>query len=387
MRKLFALALAAVVLAACSTKQPVQNKDMQQLSFTTSQAAFMSAIACNEAKGDLAALESAIHQGLQDGLTVSQVKEALSQLYAYTGFPRSLNALGTLRNVVEQMKANGETVIEGDDASPLPDSYDALRQGTAVQTQLTGKPFNYDFAPSTDYYLKAHLFGDIFARDNLTYADRELVTVSALSGLVGVEPQLKAHIAGARNMGVTEEQLQDIVVALAANSLLQEAGRLAKAYNELSTSNSTTFSTLHGSADRESEANKELSTLNSPWPQGSPNTAYAQFFVGNSYLQPYFGGVANVTFEPSCRNNWHIHHGAVQVLICLSGKGWYQEWNQPAVPLTPGTVIAIPEGVKHWHGAAADSWMQHLAIHTQEQPGATNQWLEPVSDKQYGILQ
>ena len=118
-------------------------------------------------------------------------------------------------------------MLMGEDASPLSDDFDALKEGTRVQTQLTGKPFNYDFAPATDYYLKAHLFGDIFARDNLTYADRELVTVSALSGLQGVEPQLKAHIAGARNMGVTEKQLQGIVVALATNGLLSEADRLA----------------------------------------------------------------------------------------------------------------------------------------------------------------
>jgi len=329
---------------------------MNQLSFTTEQAACMSAIACNEAKGDLVALESAIHGGLETELTVSQIKEALSQLYAYTGFPRSLNALGTLQRVIGDRQAKGVKVIMGEDASPLSDDYDALKEGTRVQTQLTGKPFNYDFAPATDYYLKAHLFGDIFARDNLTYADRELVTVSALSGLEGVEPQLRAHIAGARNMGVTEEQLQGIVVALAANGLLDEAGRLA-------------------------------ALLETEWAQGKPNDAYAQYFVGQSYLQPYYGGVANVTFEPRCRNNWHVHHGAVQVLICVSGKGWYQEWNKPAVPLTSGTVIAIPEGVKHWHGAAADSWMQHLAIHTQEQPGATNEWLEPVSDKQYNNLQ
>lgn len=342
----------AVLLVSCSPKQQTETKDMNQLSFTTDQAAWMSAIACNEAKGDLVALESAIHNGLETELTVSQIKEALSQLYAYTGFPRSLNALGVLQKVVESRKSKDKRVIMGEDASALPDDYDALERGTAVQTQLTGKPFNYEFAPATDYYLKAHLFGDIFARDNLTYADRELVTVSALSGLEGVEPQLKAHIAGARNMGVTEEQLQGIVVALAANGLLNEAGRLA-------------------------------GLLETEWPQGKPNDAYAQYFVGQSYLQSYFGGVANVTFEPRCRNNWHVHHGAVQVLICVSGKGWYQEWNKPAVPLTPGTVIAIPEGVKHWHGAAADSWMQHLAIHTQEQPSASNEWLEPVSDEQY----
>ena len=351
MRRIMTLAL-AVLLVACSPKQQTDTRDMNQLSLTTEQAAWMSAIACDEAKGDLVALESAIHNGLEAELTVSQIKEALSQLYAYTGFPRSLNALGVLQRVIGDRQAKGVKVLMGEDASVLPDDYNALERGTAVQTQLVGKAFEYEFAPATDYYLKAHLFGDIFARDNLTYADRELVTVSALSGLEGVEPQLKAHIAGARNMGVSEEQLQGIVVALAANGLLNEAGRLA-------------------------------GLLETEWPQGKSNDTYAQYFTGQSYLQPYFGGVANVTFDPRCRNNWHVHHGAVQVLICVSGKGWYQEWGKPAVPLTPGTVIAIPEGVKHWHGASADSWMQHLAIHTQEQPGATNEWLEPVSDRQY----
>ena len=375
-RNLFTL-LAALTFAACNnpkTKMSKCENDKMVIDFTTEQAAYMSAIACNEAKGDLVSLESAIHNGLEAELTVSQIKEALSQLYAYTGFPRSLNALGVLKNVVESRKSKDKRVIMGKDANALPDDYNALERGTAVQTQLVGKAFEYEFAEATDYYLKAHLFGDIFARDNLTYADRELITVSALSGLEGVESQLKSHIAGARNMGVTEEQLQGIVVALAANGLLSEAGRLAKAYDELSTSNLPT------------SLNSQPSTLNLPWSQGKSNDAYAQYFVGQSYLQPYFGGVANVTFEPRCRNNWHVHHKAVQVLICVSGKGWYQEWNKPAVALTPGSVIAIPEGVKHWHGAAADSWMQHLAIHTQEQPCATNEWLEPVSDAQYNSL-
>ena len=377
-KKLFTFLLAVITFAACTNTNDKMSKcenEKLELSFSAEQAAWMSVIACDEAKGDLVALESAIHNGLEAELTVSQIKEALLQLYAYTGFPRSLNALGVLQRVIGDRQAKGVKVIMGEDASPLSDDYDALKEGTRVQTQLVGKAFEYEFAEATDYYLKAHLFGDIFARDNLTYADRELVTVSALSGLEGVEPQLKAHIAGARNMGVSEEQLQGIVVAFAANGLLNEAGRLAKAYDELSTSNLPT------------SLNSQPSTLNLPWPQGAPNSAYAQYFVGQSYLQPYFGGVANVTFEPRCRNNWHVHHGAVQVLICVSGKGWYQEWNKPAVPLTPGTVIAIPEGVKHWHGAAADSWMQHLAIHTQEQSGATNEWLEPVSDTQYNSLQ
>ena len=119
------------------------------------------------------------------------------------------------------------------------------------------------------------------------------------------------------------------------------------------------------------------------WPKGEPNDAYAQYFTGQSYLNPLPGGYANVTFEPGCRNNWHVHHGAVQVLICVSGRGWYQEWGKPAVQLVPGTIIEIPEGAKHWHGAAADSWMQHLTFHKDVQDGASNEWLEPVSDEQY----
>ena len=122
------------------------------------------------------------------------------------------------------------------------------------------------------------------------------------------------------------------------------------------------------------------------FPIGQPNDAYAQFFVGQSYLAPLAGGYANVTFEPGCRNNWHIHHKAVQVLICVAGRGWYQEWGKPAVPMVPGTVIAVPEGVKHWHGAAADSWFQHLTYHTEVREGSTNEWLEPVSDEVYDPL-
>ena len=108
----------------------------------------MSAIACNEAQGDLVSLESAIHNGLEADLTVSQIKEALSQLYAYTGFPRSLNALGVLQRVVGDREAKGVKVLAGNEASALPKDYDALKQGTEVQTQLTGQPFNYDFCPA-----------------------------------------------------------------------------------------------------------------------------------------------------------------------------------------------------------------------------------------------
>ena len=126
---------------------------------------------------------------------------------------------------------------------------------------------------------------------------------------------------------------------------------------------------------------------------GKPNDAFAQYFTGNSFLNPLTGSncslhVSNVTFEPSCRNNWHIHHAAKnggQLLICTAGEGWYQEEGKNAVSLTPGKVIMIPANVKHWHGAKKDSWFSHIAIAV---PGedCSNEWLEAVSDEEYAKL-
>lgn len=127
---------------------------------------------------------------------------------------------------------------------------------------------------------------------------------------------------------------------------------------------------------------------------GSPNDAYAQYFIGNSYLNPIGSAgpgsvfLANVTFEPGCRNNWHIHHassGGGQILVCTAGSGWYQEEGKEAQSLNPGDTVFIPANVKHWHGAKADSWFSHIAV---EVPGtdASNEWCEPVSDEEYSQL-
>ena len=127
---------------------------------------------------------------------------------------------------------------------------------------------------------------------------------------------------------------------------------------------------------------------------GAENTAFAQYFIGQSFLNPLTDPkacplfLANVTFEPGCRNNWHIHHaksGGGQLLICTAGEGWYQEEGTPAVSLAPGAVVTIPAEVKHWHGAKADSWFSHIAV---EIPGdaCSNEWLEPVDDESYGKL-
>ncbi|MBE6256220.1 MAG: cupin domain-containing protein, partial [Prevotella sp.] len=111
-----------------------------------------------------------------------------------------------------------------------------------------------------------------------------------------------------------------------------------------------------------------------------------KYFIGQSYLADVGGGIMNVTFEPCCRNNWHIHHKQVQVLICVAGRGWYQEWGKAPVEMTPGTVIDVPAEVKHWHGAQKDSWFQHLTYHKDVQEGAGNEWCEPVDDATYNAL-
>ena len=362
MKRLF-LIVAAAVLA---TFQPKAQTTMTNLN--EKQQALV-CIAANEARGNMEALRNEVNKGLDAGLTVSEIKEALSQLYAYTGFPRSLNALGVLQQVVEQRQKDGLPTAEGRDADPLPADYDALRQGTAVQTQLVGgQPFTYTFAPQTDYYLKAHLFGDIFARNNLSFAEREIVTVSAISALPGCEPQLKAHVSGARNMGVSDAQLHAIPAVLRERVGEAEAVRCEQA-----------VASVFG------EPCQAVAPVDfDVWPRGEKNP-YGAYFTGQSYLAP-MGPVTNVTFEPRCRNNWHVHHRQVQVLICVAGRGWYQEWGKPAVEMTPGTVVAIPAEAKHWHGAARDSWFQHLTYHTDVQEGASNEWLEPVTDEWYDQL-
>ncbi|OUP50131.1 cupin domain-containing protein [Lachnoclostridium sp. An181] len=127
------------------------------------------------------------------------------------------------------------------------------------------------------------------------------------------------------------------------------------------------------------------------FPIGAPNDAFAQFFTGQSYLNMLSTqqvGIGNVTFEPGCRNNWHIHHaksGGGQILLVTAGRGYYQEWGKEARELHPGDVVNIPAGVKHWHGAAPDSWFAHLAV---EVPGqdTRNEWCEPVGEEEYGKL-
>ncbi len=299
------------------------------------------------AKGDMKNLEAALNKGLDEGMTVNEIKEILVQAYAYCGFPRSLNGLSTFMKVMDTRKDKNDKT--GDEARVLPKDTDKFAYGDDVQFKLTGKRFKggvFEFAPAIDEYLKEHLFADIFARGVLSYQEREIATIAYLSTIKGVEPQLNSHINVGKHNGLTDEQVEEI---LKLTSSVYKGGDFGL---------------------------------------GEENTAYAKYFIGKSYLKPLTkDGVpsSNVTFEPGCRNNWHIHHKGGQILLVTEGRGYYQEWGKPAQELKAGDVVNIPPEVKHWHGAAKDSWFSHIAISVPAE-GASTEWLEEVSDKEYSKL-
>lgn len=298
------------------------------------------------AAGDLAKLENALNKGLDNGLTVNEIKEILVQMYAYCGFPRSLNGISTFMKVLDSRKDKNDK--SGKTPTPLKKDADKFAYGDKVQVELTGDHVTgalFDFAPAIDTFLKEHLFADIFARGVLSNQERELATISALASIKGVEPQLNAHIQMGKNTGLTDDQIKEILTIAS----------IPKA---------EMFAT------------------------GKPNTAYAKYFKGQSYLNMLNKeqvGIANVTFEPGCRNNWHIHHKGGQILIVVQGRGYYQEFGKPAQELKEGDIVNIPAEVKHWHGAAPDSWFSHLAIEVPSDGGFT-EWLEEVGNEEYEKL-
>lgn len=211
-------AMACSASFAETTPEPEREKIEMQLKKQTSpltdQQKAIALIAAYAATGDLSQLHSALNRGLEGGLTVSDCREVLVQLYAYAGFPRSLNALGELMKVVETRKQQGKQDVAGNEPGPMPSPEAMLAAGTRNQTALVGSPVTgplFEFAPAADLYLKSHLFGDIFARDNLDWKNRELATVGALSAMKGVEPQLKSHLTISMNVGLSAERLAELV--------------------------------------------------------------------------------------------------------------------------------------------------------------------------------
>ena len=243
--------------------------------------------------------------------------------------------------------------------------------------QTAGRDALGEFAPEFAHLNDDVLFGEVWSREGaLPSKLRSIVTVSALIGKGITDSSLKYHLASARANGVTKSEMAELLTHIAFYAGWPNAWAAFNMAKEV--------------YDDEAKAEGHGGFFG----LGKKNDAFAQYFIGQSYLKALTGpddylSIHNVTFEPGCRNNWHVHHaskGGGQVLICVEGEGWYQEEGKPARRLRPGDVVEIPANVKHWHGAAADCWFSHLAF---ELPGedCSNEWLEPVDDETYGELE
>ena len=244
-------------------------------------------------------------------------------------------------------------------------------------TQTAGRTQLGEFAPEFARLNDDILFGEVWSRNHLlSLRDRSLVTLTSLISQGITDTSLTYHLQEAKRNGITRTEISEIITHIAFYAGWPKAWAAFRQAKEVWKEETKT-------EDAKTRFQQEMI-----FPIGEPNTAYARYFKGNSYLARVSGeqvSIANVTFEPGCRNNWHIHHatkGGGQMLIGVAGRGWYQEWGKPAKAILPGTVIHIPAGVKHWHGAADDSWFAHLAIEIAGE-NASNEWLEPVSDIDY----
>jgi 4-carboxymuconolactone decarboxylase len=183
-------------------------------------------IAAFTASGDLQKLKTALTEGLDAGLTINEIKEVFVQMYAYAGFPRSLNGISAFLSVLEEREKKGIKDEPGKEPSPMPADKSSIELGTEIQTRLVGRPVTgaiYTFVPAIDQFLKGHLFGDIFGRDNLDFQSREIATISALANMGGVNPQLQGHLSVGFNVGMTEAQMRSLISVLEARVGKKEA--------------------------------------------------------------------------------------------------------------------------------------------------------------------
>lgn len=247
--------------------------------------------------------------------------------------------------------------------------------------QTAGRTVLGEFAPKFAELNDDVLFGDAVWNDStLSLHDHSMVTISILLGKGLIDSSFRSHLEMGKRHGITRREIAALLTQAAFYAGWPNAWAGFRVAREV------------WADPTDATTEKERFQQEMIFPIGEPNTAYAKYFQGESYLARISDSqipFSNVTFEPRCRNNWHIHHATAdggQMLVGVAGRGWYQEEGKPAQEITPGTVIHIPANVKHWHGAAADSWFAHLAF---EIPGenASNEWLEPVTDEEYDKLQ
>ena len=253
--------------------------------------------------------------------------------------------------------------------------------GKIVQT--AGRAALGTFAPEFAHFNDDVLFGENWNNADIDVKTRSIITVVALMASGITDNSLKFHLQNAKAHGVTQKEIAAVITHTAFYAGWPKGWAVFNLAKEV-------WSDGEGDLPYEDEAMR-AHAKQMVFPIGAPNDAFAQYFIGQSYLAPVSTsqvGIYNVTFEPGCRNNWHIHHaksGGGQILVCVAGRGCYQEEGKEALELKPGDTVNIPTGVKHWHGAAADCWFSHLAVEVPGEDGS-NEWLEPVDDSVYGKL-
>jgi len=246
--------------------------------------------------------------------------------------------------------------------------------------QTAGRNALGNFAPEFARYNDDVLFGENWNNHDIDLKTRSIITVVALISQGLADSSLEHHLQNAKNNGVSRAEIAAVITHTAFYAGWPKAWAAFNLAKKI---------WADDDAPAQNEKDKYQQSLF--FPIGEPNDAYAKYFTGQSYLAPVSAEqvkIANVTFEPECRNNWHIHHaesGGGQMLIGVGGRGYYQIWGQDPVEINPGDVVHIPANVKHWHGAAPDSWFSHLAFEVEGKE-TSNEWLEPVTDEEYGKL-
>ena len=314
---------------------------------------------------------------LNVGVTPEELREVMYLTAPFIGFPRMLNAVATVNEVFTErgisLPLEKQGTVKEETRHEAGKAIQDKHYPGGIASVMEGVPG--DMGKDVEQFLTDYFFGDIYSRGALDLRTRELLGYCVLTTLEA-ESQLHSHYHGNITAGNSPEILTAAVIQCLPYIGFPAAIKALRIIKE-------------ETADADGKAAFQREMI---FPIGEPNTAYAKYFIGNSYLAPISKEqipFSNVTFEPGCRNNWHIHHatkGGGQMLVCVAGKGWYQEEGKPAVQMLPGDVIHIPANVKHWHGAAADSWFAHLAF---EVPGenTSNEWLEPVTDEEYNRLE
>jgi 4-carboxymuconolactone decarboxylase len=355
-----------------NTNQPLDRKHQSIIT-----------ISAFTAKGDLVQLQKTLSDGLDAGLTVNEIKEVLVHLYAYCGFPRSLQGLNTFMAVLEARTAKGIVDRAGKQATPVKNSLSKYERGKKALETLTDQPEREPktgyaaFSPVIDTFLKEHLFADIFGRDILSYSEREIATISALVSLGGVEPMMQGHIQIALNLGITESEFREMLSLVEAKVGKEEADAGRRVLSTVTNSNAR-----HNATDT-TKSNSNIFTRGLRAP--------ANHFTGIVWVNMVVQAqdqldcsVGVVTFEPGARTNWHSHPGG-QVLLVTDGKGYYQERGQPIRVIQKGDAVKCPPGIEHWHGASPDTQLAHIAIATNAEKGNAV-WLQRVTEEEYNSL-